>query len=68
MIGVNKAYKLENVFDGSVVNRSSEKVKPYISRQDILTKIEDRFITESENEEFILGTRNRQPPERWGYQ
>lgn len=68
VIGVNKAYQLENVFDGSVVNRSSEKVKPYISRQDILTKIEDRFITESENEEFILGTRNRQPPERWGYQ
>jgi len=33
-----RAYKLENVFNGSIVDRAAEKLKVFIDREEILAK------------------------------
>ena len=65
--GDGRAYKLMNMFDGTVVDRAAEKLKIYVERDEILDKIEESYLTatEEEEEESEIRTeaRARRPPQ-----
>ena len=66
VIDGGRAYRLENVFDGSEVKRAAEKLKPYVERDGILDKIEERFLNPDEDDAVhTQGSRVRRPPERF---
>ncbi|XP_042883021.1 uncharacterized protein LOC122260011 [Penaeus japonicus] len=49
----------ENVFDGTVIDRSSEKLRTFIEREDILDKIEEKYLTAEDEREILTGVRVR---------
>ena len=59
-----RAYQLENVFDGTKINRAAEKLKPYVDRSVVLDKIEEQFLTAPEENVVPTDKRARKPPER----
>ena len=60
-----RAYRLENVFDGSEMKRAAEKLKAYVERDAIMEDIEERFLNEEEEAEFTPDARVRKLPERF---
>ncbi len=59
------AYKLEDVFEGVVIQRAADKVKPYVGQVNILTQPREVFYQEdSEEEDERRPVRNRVPPRR----
>ncbi len=60
------AYKLEDVFEGVVIQRAADKVKPYVGQDNILTQPREVFYQEdSEEEDEPRPVRNRVPPRRY---
>ncbi len=63
------AYRPENVFEGTRVQRAADKVKPYIGQEDILVRPRElAFRDDSEEEEEMppRPVRERRPPRRYG--
>ncbi len=62
-------YRLENVFDGVVVQRAADRVKPYVGREGVLLQQQEVFGQEDSDQEEEVETRpvrQRRPPERYG--
>ncbi len=64
MLRQGGAYRLENVFDGVVVHRAADRVKPYVGRGVPLQQ-QEVFGQEDEDVE-TRPVRQRRPPERYG--
>ncbi len=63
------AYRLENVFEGTLVQRAADKVKPYIGQENVLVRPKElMFHDDSEEEEELppRPVRERRPPVRYG--
>ncbi len=63
------AYRLENVFDGVMVQRVADRVKQYVGREGVLVQQQEVFGQEDNEQEEELETRpvrQRRPPERYG--
>ncbi len=63
------AYRLENVFDGVVVQRAADRVKPYVGREGVLLQQQVVFRQEDSEQDEEVETRpvrQRRPPERYG--
>ncbi len=63
------AYRLENVFGGTLVQRAADKMKPYIGQQNILVRPRELISRDDSEEEEELPTRperERRPPVRYG--
>ncbi len=63
------AYRLENVFDGVMVQREADKVKPYVGREGVFVQTQEVFGQEDSGQEEEVETRPvraRRPPERYG--
>ncbi len=66
VIREGSAYKLEDVFEGVVIQRAADKVKPYVVQDNILTQPRKMFLQEdSEEEDEPRPVRNRIPPRRY---
>ncbi len=62
------AYRLENVFDGVVIQRAEDSVKPYVGREGVLVQQQKVFGQEDSEQEEEVETRpvrQRRPPERY---
>ena len=64
-----RAYRLENVFDGTLITRAAGKLKVYVERDKFLDRIEEKFLNAEEQEEIDIAleprtTRERRPPAR----
>ena len=61
-------YVVEDPYTGKLVQRAAEKVKPYVSRNEIIPELEeeqmDERVEEEEEEDHDLPPRRRQPPRR----
>ncbi len=69
VLGNGGAYRLENVFEGTRVQRAADKVKPYTGQEDILVQpreLDFRDDTEEEEEVEPRPVRERRPPRRYG--
>ncbi len=63
------AYRLENVFDGVMLQRAADEVKPYAGRKGVLVQPREVFCQEdNEQEEEVepRPVRERRPPRRYG--
>ncbi len=63
------AYRLENVVEGTRVQRAVDKIKPYIGQEDILVRPRELvFRDDSKDEEEMppRPVRERRPPVRYG--
>ncbi len=45
------AYRIENVFDGVVVQRAADRVKPYVGREGVLLQQQEVFGQEDSEQE-----------------
>ncbi len=45
------AYRLENVFEGTRVQRAADKIKPYIEQEDILVRPRELIFRDDSEEE-----------------
>ncbi len=45
------AYKLEDVFEGVIIQRAADKVKPYVGQDNILTQPREVFYQEDSEED-----------------
>ncbi len=62
------AYRLENVFDGVLVQRAADKVKPYVERG-VLVQPQEVFCQENSKQEEEVEPRTvgeHRPPRRYG--
>ena len=66
-IGDDRAYELENCFDGSTIQRAAGKLKRFIQRSEVLGKLEEAWLTEQEQDNIVPNVRNRRPPDRLQY-
>ncbi|MPC78461.1 hypothetical protein E2C01_072947 [Portunus trituberculatus] len=60
-------YVVEDSYTGKLVQRAAEKVKPYVSRSEIIPELEEEQTDEREEEEeedHGLPPRHRRPPRR----
>ena len=58
-------YVLEDPFTGKCVQRAAEKVKPYVSRSEVILEPEEELVSDTEEEEDRQPPpRRRQPPRR----
>ena len=56
-------YVLENVFDGTKIQRASDEVKKYMSKDRVLVEPEEIVVLEEEEE--VIPPRERRPPRRY---
>ncbi len=62
-------YRLENVFEGTRVQRAADMIKPYIGQEEILVRPRElAFRDDSEEEQEMppRPVRERRPPRRYG--
>ena len=63
-----QVYVVEDPYSGKLLQRAAEKVKPYVSRSEIIPELEedqtDEFVEEEEEQDYALPPRRRQPPRR----
>lgn len=61
-----QVYVVEDPYSGKLVQRAAEKVKPYVSRSEIVPELEEEQTDElvEEEEDQDLPPRRRQPPRR----
>ncbi len=52
------AYRLENVFDGVMVQRAADKVKSYVGREGVLVQPQEVFGQEDSEQEEEVKTRS----------
>ncbi|XP_063889312.1 uncharacterized protein LOC135116022 [Scylla paramamosain] len=61
-------YVVEDPYSGKLVQRAAEKVKPYVSRSEIIPELEENYsdgcVEEEEKEDQDLPPRRRRPPRR----
>ncbi len=63
------AYRLENVLEGTLVQRAADKIKPYIGEENILVRLRELIFRDDSEEEEKLPqrpVRERRPPVRYG--
>ncbi len=63
------AYRSVNVFDGVMVQRAADKVKPYVRREGVLVQPQEVFCQEDSEQEKEVEPRpirERRPPRRYG--
>ena len=67
IIRKGQVYVLESPYSGKCVQRAAEKVKPYISRHEIIPEAKELVDFDSLKEEEDQGRppRHRQPPRRY---
>ncbi len=59
---------MKDPYSGKLVQRAAEKVKPYVSRSEIIPELEENYsdgcVEEEEEEDQDLPPRRRRPPRR----
>ena len=65
MISEGRAYELVSTLSDVIVRRAAGKLKRYIPPEEILDKIQEEFLTASEEQNILPEKRNRKPPVRY---
>ncbi len=62
------AYRLKNVFEGTLVQRAADKIKPNIGQENILVRLRELIFRDDSEEEKLppRPVRERRPPVRYG--
>ena len=61
------SYELKNVFNGTIINRAADKIRPYIGEEQYLLEMGEIVIPSDDEEEMEepRGARPRRPPRRY---